>query len=158
MQNAPSLSPLLTYDPLPLWLAAGLLALVCCWYGLVFYLTRKKHPKVLATLPPAPPVAVDLSSIKQHYLTMIDAIEASFNQRQLQSRAAHQELSALVRQFASEVEKMSIKTMTLSDLKKSRFASLTPVIEAYYPPEFASLDSGSVASACGLARTVVQQW
>lgn len=158
MQDVPSLSPLLQYTPLPLFIALGLLVAVGTWYGLVFWLTRRKQQKVLATLPPSAPVAIDTSALKSSYLHLIDVVEEHYRARELKARGVHQELSMLLRRFVSEAGHVPTSTMTLSDLKKTRFTELATTIESYYKPEFAAVENGTVDNALAAARKVVSEW
>lgn len=154
----PELSPLLQYGPLPLAVAIGGIVLVAGWYVLVFWLTRRKPQKVLAALPPALPRVVDTSALKTDYLRRIDTIETAYRSRELHARVVHQQLSALVRRFVSEAVHVPAHTMTLADLKKTKFEALVPVIESYYQPEFSAVEKGNVDSALAAARKVVSEW
>lgn len=158
MHDVPNLSPLLQYGPLPLILAGGVVLLLAGWYGFVLWLTRRKPQKVLATLPPAQPPVVDQASIRKMYLERIEAIEKAYNSRELRARAVHQQLSVLLRQFVSEINRLPAQTMTLADLKRSRLSALAPIIESYYKPEFAAIENGSVNDALAAARKVVNEW
>jgi uncharacterized protein YneF (UPF0154 family) len=158
VQDGLELSPLLQYDLLPVYIAIGVLLLLAFWFGLVFWLTRKIEPKVLATAPPAPIIVKDLVGLKESYLQKINEIETQYRSRKIKARTLHQELSLLLRSFVSEAEGMPVKTMTLSDLKKTKHHKLTPVIESYYLPEFAAVETGKVDDAIVLARKVVQEW
>lgn len=158
MQNVPELSPVLQYGPVPLIIAIAGLVLVVGWYGLVFWLTRRKPQKVLASLPPASPTVVDTSKLKAEYLQRIDTIEAAYRSRELRARVVHQQLSTLVRRFVSEAVHVPAHTMTLADLKKTKFEALVPVIGSYYQPEFSAVETGNVDSALAAARKVVTEW
>lgn len=158
MQDVPSLSPLLQYGPLPLFIAFGGVVVVCSMYAFVIWLTRKKPQKVLSTLPPAPQVAIDPTALKQEYLARIDAIEKAYRAHELHARGVHQQLSIVLRRFVSEVAHLPAQTMTLADLKKTRLATLVPIIESYYKPEFSAVEHGNVDEALAAARKVVSEW
>lgn len=158
MQDVPSLSPLVQYEPWPLFIALGLVMVVGAWYGFVFWLTRHKQQKVLATLPPSRPVVFDTSKLKSNYLHLIDVIEEQYRAHELRARGVHQELSMLLRRFVSEAGRVQTETMTLTDLKKTRFTELATTIESYYKPEFSAVENGSVDSALAAARKVVSEW
>lgn len=158
MQDVPSLSPLLQYEPAPLWIALGFGALLGLLYFVIFWLTRRKPQKTLQTLAPAPPVTVDLNALKQQYLHDIDRVDKAYRSRELKARYAHQALSRLLKAFVTEAVHMPVKTMTLADLKKTRHQTLAAAIEASYEPEFAAIESGSVEKAVQTARKVVSEW
>lgn len=158
MQDVPKLSPLVSYQPIPLWIALGLIFLTVIIVGEIFWLTRRKPQKVLSTLPPAPVVIVDTTKLKQKYLAEIERVEQSYNAHKLKARFVHQELSRLLKLFVSEAAGAPVQTMTLSDLKRTRHTTLVPAIELFYRPEFAEIESGNVTDALSLAKKVVTEW
>lgn len=158
MQDVPSLSPLLQYGPLPIFIALGGVLLIGAWYGLLFWLTRRKSQKVLAALPPVPPPVIDTTAIKQDYLQRIELIEKAYRAKELRARGVHQQLSLLLRRFVSEIGHVPTQTMTLAELKKTRLTTLVPIIESYYKPEFSAVENGSVDDALAAARKVVSEW
>lgn len=158
MQNEHELADLMQYSPVPLMLALGVIVLLVTWFSLVFWLTRKKTPKVLATLPVAPPANKDLSALKPIYLQKISDLERRYESREIKARKVHQSLSIILRSFVSEAEATPIITMTLAEIRRTKHTELTPAIESYYRPEFASVETGSVNDAITIARKVVTEW
>lgn len=124
--------------------------------GVVFYATRKKTAKTIQTLQPLEPKVVDLNSLKQKYLGMIDQIENYYNDHLTSSSAAHQQLSKATRLFFYEALGFHAEVMTLSDLKRSNYKDLTEVIEKYYPDEFDGLEEGLVAQSAERARELIK--
>lgn len=158
MPDVPSISPLLSYELTPLWYVALVVAVVASWYGLVWWLTRKKIPEVLATLPPKAPAQLDFTALKQRYLQAIQETETAYRGRHIRSRALHQRLSELLRQFVAEAAHAPVRTMTLAELKQSRYTQLSAAIETYYQPEFAAAETDTVETALAVARKVVNEW
>ncbi|MFZ1258179.1 MAG: hypothetical protein WAQ25_01795 [Candidatus Saccharimonas sp.] len=158
MSATPSVSPLLQYDGMPIAIAALLAVAIILWFGVVFYMTRKKAPKKLAVKSPDMLPVVDLSGLRQKYLQQIQSVEDSYRGKHINARALHQSLSLLLREFVSEVERMPLTTMTLTELKQSRHKKLAPTIEEYYKPEFATVESGNVDASLTAARKVVTEW
>ncbi len=142
-----------------IWLFIGLLFLAIA-IGIIitiFYLTRKKEIKSLASLKPQKPKTIDLDALKAKYLEMIDEIERLFKERKTKASVAHQQLSLVVRLFYYEALGFHADILTLNDLKKSRHEHLAQVIEEYYPDEFNGLEEGSVAQSAEKARELVKE-
>ena len=146
------------YDPL--WLVIGclLLSTIILWYGFVFYSTRRRSLRSLATLKPKPYRPPDLTDLKQKYQRLIDEIEQNHAAGKLSSRKAHQRLSHVLRMFVVEINGHRVDTLTLRDLEKTRYKTLAAAIKQFYIPEFTAVEQGSVAEAAALARKTVAAW
>lgn len=142
------------------WLIIGLvlIALVVLWYGFVFFITRHKEPRTLATLKPKAYTPPDLSALKQKYLALITEVETAHQTNGLSARLVHQKLSYLLRMFVYEIRGHRVDTLTLADLQRTRYKELTGAIETLYLPEFARVQQGDTAAAIALARKVVREW
>ena len=135
------------YDPLWLIIGCLLLSTIILWYGFVFYSTRRRSHRSLATLKPKPYTPPDLTDLKQKYTT-----------KELSSRKAHQQLSRALRMFVVEINGHRVDTLTLRDLEKTRYKTLAAAIKQFYIPEFTAVEQGSVAEAAALARKTVAAW
>ena len=146
------------YDSL--WLVVGclLLGAIILWYGFVFYSTRRRPHRSLATLKPKPYTPPDLTDLKQKYQQLIDEIEQNHAAGKLSSRKAHQKLSHILRMFVVEINGHRVDTLTLRDLEKTRYKTLAAAIKQFYIPEFTAVEQGSVAEAVALARKTVAAW
>ena len=146
------------YDPL--WLVIGclLLGAIILWYGVVFYSTRRRSHRSLATLKPKPYTPPDLADLKQKYQRLIDEIEQNHTAGKLSSRKAHQKLSHVLRMFVVEINGHRVDTLTLRDLEKTRYKTLAAAIKQFYIPEFTAVEQGSVTEAAALARKTVAAW
>ena len=60
--------------------------------------------------------------------------------------------------FVFETRGHRVDTLTLNDLKKTRYSKLTKAIEQFYMPEFAAVERGNVHEALELSRKVVAEW
>ena len=105
-----------------MWLIIGclLLGAIILWYGFVFYSTRRRSHRSLATLKPKPYTPPDLTDLKQKYQRLIDEIERNYTAGELSSRKAHQKLSHVLRMFVVEINGHRVDTLTLRDLEKTR--------------------------------------
>ena len=131
---------------------------LCTWYGFVFFVTRKKPQRTLATLKPKPYATPDITRLQEKYLSMLSELEEKYSDKKLSNKAVHQKLSYLVRFFAYEVNGHRVDTLTLADLEKSRYENLTKAVRLYYPAEFAKFQESDVATSMALAREVIQKW
>ena len=146
------------YDPLWLIIGCLLLGAIILWYGFVFYSTRRRSHRSLATLKPKSYTPPDLTDLKQKYQQLIDEIEQNHAAGKLSSRKAHQKLSHILRMFVVEINGHRVDTLTLRDLEKTRYKTLTAAIKQFYIPEFTAVEQGSVAEAAALARKTVAAW
>ena len=151
------------YEPVgySVWLLIGfitLIAAVLIWYGFVIWLTRKKKQRTVENLAAKVPVLPDIPAIQKKYLALIDEVERSYQQGAMKSRAVHQKLSLLLRYFVHETKGLRAYTLTLSDLRHTRYAKLVEAIDSYYVPEFHEVLTGDVPTALATAREVVTTW
>ncbi len=158
MQDENKPYPLVDHDILWLLLGVGLLLLLAGWYFLVWWLTRKKVLRSVTNLAPREPVLPDMTAIRAKYLALIDEVEKSHQSGEISTRTVHQRLSVLLRFFAQEAHGLRAFSLTLSDLKKTRYDKLTEAIEQYYIPEFNEVMVGDSVSAIAKAREVVNTW
>ena len=124
----------------------------------MFYSTRRRSHRSLATLKPKPYTPPDLADLKQKYQRLIDEIEQNHTAGKLSSRKAHQKLSHILRMFVVEINGHRVDTLTLRDLEKTRYKTLAAAIKQFYIPEFTAIEQGSVAEAAALARKTVAAW
>jgi len=141
------------------WLLVGLMfvLIIIAIILAVFYATRSKEVKTLASLKPKEPKVIDMDALRAKYLAMIDESERLYKEHKSRASTAHQQLSLIVRLFYYEALGFHADILTLTDLKKSRHEHLTHVIEEYYPGEFDGLESGSVAHAAEQARELIKE-
>lgn len=158
MPNKPELREWVSYDSI--WLVIGLILLILllAWYGFVFFITRRRKQRTLETLKPKPYIPPDLTNLKAKYQALITEVEQKYTGKELSARQVHQKLSYLLRMFVFEARGHRVDTLTLDDLKKTRYDELTKAIEQFYVPEFAAVQRGDVPSALELARKVVAEW
>lgn len=150
------------------WAGLGLLVLAASWYAYVILITRRRPtaPDAQGTAPSAPPS--DIARLKQDYLGRIDAVAREAQAGARSARAAHQELSLLIRGFTRDVSGVDAPRMTLAELRStdSHAGNLPAVAEAigrFYPAEFAAapapgVQASAVQDAAESAREVVRSW
>ena len=158
MQDAKELLPLIGYQWQ--WIVIGSVLIVASigWVVFIFWHTRHRVRKTVATIAPQKLAGVDLAKLQKKYLGLIDRIAEDAGARTITIRQAHQKLSLLVRLFAFEATGYPAQVMTLSDLENGKFPALQKTITAYYPLEFAALETQEVTVAVSLAKEMVSSW
>ncbi|MBC7723637.1 MAG: hypothetical protein H7146_02670 [Burkholderiaceae bacterium] len=139
-------------------LAVLLVVAVAAFYVAIWCFTRARDTP--------PQTATDLGwltgerqeALRTKYTTQIEAIESAHRDGSLTARAAHQQLSLLLRFFAFESTGVRAPSMTLSDLRERRQLPLASAVEKLYPGAFDAVEHGSVPEAADTARRVVSSW
>lgn len=145
-----------SYGLIWLWLAIISLLMITGILIVIFYITRKKTIKSLRTLDILQPRTIDVESLRNKYLKLIDESEQQFDTGKIKSSVCHQQLSILVRLFYYETMGFHAEVLTLDDLKKTNYPQLVKLIGEYYPDEFNTLEEGAAGQAAENARELVR--
>lgn len=158
MPNVNELNPPLHYSSI--WLLGGmaLLAIIAAWLVFVVWLTRHKSIKTVADLAVLPPNKADLETLKKRYLEKIVHLQQQYEQKQIDTRQLHQQLSLMVRTFVYEVIGFPAPKLTLADITMAKQAKLAAVIAAYYPDEFDTIAHDEPNVALATAKEMVAAW
>ncbi len=133
-----------------------LVSLACLIVAIVFFITRKKQIKSLASLKITEKKPIDMDALKTKYLGLIDQAERNYNDHKIKASVAHQHFSLIVRLFYAEAMGFHADILTLTDLKKTNYTMLIETIEKLYPDEFDTLEKGSVSKSAEDARRLVR--
>jgi hypothetical protein len=148
-----------TYGPFgygPWWLLGSLaLLLVIAAYAFAWLWTR---PRGILEPPPPPPVPIDVRSVKEKYLGMIDEVAAEHAEGRLGPRELAQRLSLVLRFFAHESTGVVAEVMTLRDLRGADLPSVEGAVAQYYPSSFRRAARHDPDAAIASARQVVATW
>jgi len=148
-----------TYGPFgyaPWWLLGAVaLLLVLAAYAFSWLWTR---PRGILEPPPPPPVPIDVRSVKEKYLGMIDEVAAMHADGELDARALAQRLSLVLRFFAHESSGVVAEVMTLRDLRSADLPSVHGAVAQYYPSSFRRTAAHDPDAAIAAARRVVATW
>ncbi len=158
MQKNDLLSPSVQYNIIWFIIGAVLLLLIIVLYTYIFWTTRKKKIRTLATLPVITQVHVSIDALREKYLKIITTIEFQYQNKEIDLRQLHLLLSTTVRLFVYEVKGISVHKLTLTEIKNADLIKLYDVIVKYYPLEFDSLQNGDANNSVALAKGMVQQW
>ena len=143
-----------------LYLAVFLLSLVFIMVILIMFFTRKrKEHKAKPILKLAPLTDHDIKSIKQRYIELLNKIEIDYSRASLSDRAAHNALSSTIRSFANDMTGSSFESLTLEDIKLTKYQNLSEIISLCYPREFSQVSGSSeFIQTVTKARNMVSQW
>jgi hypothetical protein len=148
-----------TYGPFgygPWWVVgAAALLVVLGAYAFAWLWTR---PRGILEPPPPPPVPIDVRSVKQKYLGMIDEVAQEHADGELDARGLAQRLSLVLRFFAHESTGVVAEVMTLRDLRGADLPSVHGAVEQYYPSSFRRAAKHDPDAAIAAARQVVSTW
>lgn len=147
--------PLLGYWPI--WVVVGslLIAGVVAWYLWAWWVTRRREEPV-GELPVTP--RPNLDEIRARALSQVAGVEARHARGELSERAAHRELSGIIREWAAEVTGTPTDRMTLRELMRTPFRRTTHTVAAYYPVVFGDREYRDVPAAAAAARGVITGW
>lgn len=106
------------------------------------------RPKVL-------PLPVD---VRRKALARIASVEQRVNAGEITPRAAHIELSGILRELAFYTTRFDARKMTLTDLRRAGLSRLADTIATFYPVNFAPAEALEAQPAVDAARTAVSQW
>ncbi|MBT2513547.1 hypothetical protein [Arthrobacter sp. ISL-30] len=159
------------YAPLPYspaWFLVGviLVLLVAFWLVRVLRPTRMRNtgPKARQAQLVAPPsdvplgASLDSAELRRRYLFRIDAVAANAAAGRIPARAAHQELSLLVRSFARDATGTDATRMTLQELEAAGLTELAEAVACIYPAAFSQGTGAAVRDSVRTARKAVAEW
>jgi hypothetical protein len=157
MYVADILNPPIQYDIIWFIIGSILFLTIPIWYGVAFWITRKKKFKSFDTLKPLP-TGTDLDKLKQKYLKLIEELYQRYQRKEINLRKLHLSLSMDVRYFVYEAKHFPAPLLTLSDLRLAPYPLLTGLIAKYYPDEFDAISHGSAADSVEAAKGFIIQW
>ena len=152
MQDSPGFYGPLQYSQVWFYLGAMLLLLLAAWYALLLWPRRKQASQDRVFVPS------DVAALRSACLQAIDSIAADADAGRLPERAAHQQLSFLVREFAGNVTGKPTTSMTLEEMRRHGLEPFASGIAGIYPAEFAPVTRQTVQDSAAAARQAVRAW
>ncbi|MDJ1369858.1 hypothetical protein [Gulosibacter molinativorax] len=154
--NPGEVMPLVGYSPFWLVLGIAILALIAAFYVLVLLFTagRTKPTKMKAKTEPP----VDLEKLQHEGYSKIAQIETASMNGTLDPKAAHEQLSAVVREYVAEATGIPADHMTLSDLRRTELRGTTRAVEQFYPAVFGAEPQQDLGKSIHMAREVLAGW
>ncbi|KAB1643594.1 hypothetical protein [Gulosibacter chungangensis] len=154
--NPGEVMPLVGYSPFWLVLGIAILAVIALFYVVVLLLTTERKPRAKIATPPEPPV--DVAKLQQEGYAKVADIETATMNGSLDSRSAHEQLSAVVREFIAESTGIPADHMTLSDLQRTELRGTTRAVAQFYPGVFGAEPEQDLAKSIHMAREVLSGW
>lgn len=155
MQADPGFYGPLPYNPAWVWCGAVILALVAGWYAYLWWSTRAAPTSRAA---PTRPALTDLPALKAAYLQRIQDVDRDAAAGTLEARAAHQQISMLLRGFVRDATGVDATRMTQQDLAQHPLPAAADAVEALYPAEFGPGPLPSVGASAARAAAAVRTW
>lgn len=157
MLIADTLNPPIQYDRIWFIIGLALLVTIPAWYGLAFWITRRRPVKSLDSLKPLP-TGAELEKLKAKYLKLIDEWYQRYLNKEINLRSLHGALSMTTRYFVYDARHFPAPILSLDELKHASYPALTKLIAEYYPEEFSSIEHGNAASSVEAAKGFIRQW
>lgn len=148
--------PLVGYSPFWLVLGIAILALIGAFYAVVLLLTVERKRRKAPSVPVAPPV--NIVQLQEEAFSAVATIETGTMNGTLDTRAAHERLSAVVRGFVAESTGIPADHMTLTDLRQTELRGTSRAIEQFYPAVFGAEPDADLAKSIHMARQVLSGW
>lgn len=146
------------YAPHWLWLGIALGVSAAAWPVVAWWLTRPRPER-----RPEQPLAPSPEDARATASAAIARVRHAHAAGGLTDRAAHQELSRVVRRFVAQASGWPVDHLGLADLRAAmqrdpRLAGLTDYVEVVTPPSFGPEGVGDVARAADRADELVGLW
>ena len=130
------------------WYAAGILLII---FGRLLFLFFRR----ILRMDPEPPLKVDRTY--KSCMKRIAEIERRYRSGELDTRAAHGQMSAEVRGFVQEMTGLQAQSMVYEELRKRGRPELAELIREYYGPEFSYISEADAVQAIEKGRTLVTE-
>lgn len=145
-----------------LWPLLVLIILLFALGAILFVLNYKKTEKKIVEKPvfdqPKPVLRLDKAAIKAKYVNYLIDLYNKVHAGQMDTKAAYQELSMLVRDFVKEVSGLDVTTSTLQEIRGKNIPVIEQLISEYYEPEFAFETDDDAKSAINNAKRIIEKW
>ena len=98
-----------------------------------------------------------IDKLRRDCLRQVGKIEQAYNNKEIDSRSVHQQMSREVRGFVHDVTGLETETMVLEDLNTLGRPELTELIREYYEPMFASASFVDAGASLEKGKAVVDR-
>lgn len=130
------------------WYAVGILLIILGRVLLIFF------GRFFRTDPESP---IRIDRVCKACLKRISGIERGYKSGELDTRAAHGQMSSEVRWFVQEVTGLPAQSMVYEELRRRGRPELAELIREYYGPEFSYISESDAAQAIEKGRALVQE-
>ena len=130
------------------WYAVGILLIILGRVLLIFF------GRFFRTDPESP---IRIDRVYKACMKRIAGIERGYRSGELDTRAAHGQMSSEVRGFVQEVTGLPAQSMVYEELRRRGRPELAELIREYYGPEFSYISETDAAQAIEKGRALVQE-
>ena len=130
------------------WYAAGILLIILGRVLLIFF------GRFFRTDPESP---IRIDRVYKACMKRIAGIERGYKSGELDTRAAHGQMSSEVRWFVQEVTGLPAQSMVYEELRRRGRPELADLIREYYGPEFSYKSESDAVQAIEKGRSLVQE-
>ena len=130
------------------WYAVGILLIILGRVLLIFF------GRFFRTDPESP---IRIDRVCKACMKRIAGIERGYKSGELDTRAAHGQMSSEVRWFVQEVTGLPAQSMVYEELRRRGRPELAELIREYYGPEFSYISESDAVQAIEKGRALVQE-
>ena len=130
------------------WYAVGILLIILGRVLLIFF------GRFFRTDPESP---IRIDRVYKACMKRIAGIERGYKSGELDTRAAHGQMSSEVRWFVQEVTGLPAQSMVYEELRRRGRPELAELIREYYGPEFSYISETDAVQAIEKGRALVQE-
>ena len=161
METTINLRRLFDFSQLPIIITGAVLAALTVAIVLMVLYTLlkdlKRKPKEVVEEKPVF-VKPDMTKLKADYLSLLDGIEAKFNEDPTKIRPAYEGMSRVVRDFVFRATGTEVDKFALYEIYQTEFKDLASLVSEYYQPEFDKISEGDVRTHLEKSRRLVSEW
>ena len=159
MQTSVDLQDPFSYSTLPIIILASVVIVSLIALITVILIRKRMKAPVKVKKEEIPVFRLkSKESAQKEYLAKIAVVEQQYNSGAMDARAAHQELSAIVRMFVHDLTGINAQNFSLNELKAHNIYQISSLIENFYAPEFAERSEKETAQSIQEAREVILRW
>ena len=161
METTINLRRLFDFSQLPIIITGAVLAaLTVAIILMILYSLLKDYKKKPRQVMEEKPVFVkpDMTKLKTEYLSLLDGIEAKFNEDPTKIRPAYEGMSRVVRDFVFRATGTEVDKFALYEICQTEYRDLASLVGEYYQPEFDKISEGDVRDALQKSRRLVSEW
>lgn len=161
METTINLRRLFDFSQLPIIITGAVLAaLTVAIILMILYSLLKDYKKKPRQVTEEKPVFVkpDMTKLKTEYLSLLDGIEAKFNEDPTKIRPAYEGMSRVVRDFVFRATGTEVDKFALYEICQTEYRDLASLVGEYYQPEFDKISEGDVRDALQKSRRLVSEW
>ncbi len=159
MQTSVDLQDPFSYSTLPIIILASVVIVSLIALITVILIRKRMKAPVKVKKEEIPVFRLkSKESAQKEYLAKIAVVEQQYTSGAIDARAAHQELSAIVRMFVHDLTGINAQNFSLNELKAHNVYQISSLIEGFYAPEFAERSDKETVTSIREAREVILTW